>query len=220
MTVKIAPSLAAAPLDRLGDVVFELDQAGVDYIHIDVEDGSFTPVMTLGTKIISDLRPYTNLPFDVHLMMQNPEWILPALVDYGADRIAVHLEACPYPRRSLGLIHRLGAVPGIALNPVTPLSDLSYLAPFLQFVILLTTEPEDGQMPFIPEILEKLRTGKQHPRLESLEWVIDGGVNLNNLAEIAEAGADTVVVGRSTFRDGDIQGNIRQMKNLIQQVRP
>lgn len=220
MTVKIAPSLAAAPLDHLGDVVIELDQAGVDYIHIDIEDGSFTPVMTLGTKIISDLRPYTKLPFDVHLMMQNPEWILPDLVAYGADRIAVHLEACPYPRRALGLIHRLGAVPGIALNPVTPLTDLSYLTPFLQFVILLTTEPEDGEIPFLPEILEKLRTGKQQPRLKSFEWVIDGGVNPDNLAEVVEAGADTVVVGRSTFRDGDIPGNIQQMRNLIQQVRP
>ena len=94
MRVKISPSLAAAPLDRLGQVVRELDRANVDYLHIDIEDGSFVPVMTLGAKIIPDLRPLTKTPFDVHLMIVNPEWLLPELVENGADRIAVHYEAC------------------------------------------------------------------------------------------------------------------------------
>jgi len=218
MNVKIAPSLAAAPLDRLGDVVLELDRAGADYIHIDIEDGSFVPVMTLGTKIISDLRPYTKLPFDLHLMMLNPEWILPQLVEQGADRIAIHLEACAYPRRTLGMIDRLGAVPGVALNPLTPLPDLRYLAPYLHFVILLTTEPEDVNCPFLPEILDKLRSGKQSPGLEKLEWVIDGGVGPGNLAEVVLAGADTVVVGRSTFQGDDISVNISRMRTIIQEA--
>ena len=101
MPVRISPSLAAAPLDRLGQVVIELETAGADFIHFDIEDGSFVPVLTLGTKMILDLRRFTRLPFDVHLMMVNPEWILPELVQSGANRVSVHYEACPYPRRVL-----------------------------------------------------------------------------------------------------------------------
>ena len=120
MTVRISPSLAAAPMDRLGKVVNDLESSGADYIHFDIEDGSFVPVMTLGTKLIQDLRGFTNLPFDVHLMMVNPEWILPELVNFGANRISVHYEACPYPRRVLRQIVSLGADAGIAFNPDHP----------------------------------------------------------------------------------------------------
>ena len=134
----------------MADVLSALESAGADYIHIDIEDGTFVPMMTLGTKLIPDLRPLTSLPFDVHLMMVNPEWIIPQLVSWGADRIAIHLEACPYPRRTLGLIDQLGAQAGLALNPVTPLPDLTYLAPYLKFVILLSTEPETGRLAFHP----------------------------------------------------------------------
>ncbi len=218
MPVKIAPSLAAAPLDRLGEVVSALDRERVDYIHIDIEDGSFVPVMTLGAKLIQDLRPYTEIPFDVHLMMVDPEWILPQLVQDGADRIAVHLEACPYPRRTLRMIAELGALPGLALNPVTPLPDLRYLAPYLKFVNLLSTEPEMEGCPFLPDILNKLTIGKQMSGMDDLEWVIDGGVNRDNLATVVRAGADTVVVGRSTFYGGTISENIRGMRDIVAEV--
>jgi ribulose-phosphate 3-epimerase len=215
MAVKISPSLAAAPFDRLGEVVLELDRAGVDYIHIDIEDGSFVPVMTLGTKLITDLRSYTKLPFDVHLMMNNPEWILPELVENGADRLSVHLEACRYPRRTLGMIHRLGAVPGIAINPKTQIKELGYLAPFLKFVVLLTTEPEGADCPFLPKILNKIRTGKKIAGMGNVEWVVDGGVNQDNLAQVVAAGADTVVVGRSAFLGDTLTANIQQMRKII-----
>ena len=215
LPVKIAPSLAAAPLDRLGEVVNSLDDAGVDYIHIDIEDGSFVPVMTLGAKLIPDLRPFTKIPFDVHLMMVDPEWILPQLVRDGADRIAVHLEACPYPRRTLRMIDEHGAVPGLALNPVTPVPDLQYLAPYLKFVILLTTEPEMEGCPFLPEVLDKLVKARHQPGLDDIEWVIDGGVSLGNLSEAVRAGADTVVVGRSTFDRGVVAENIRMMREIL-----
>ena len=215
MSVCISPSLAAAPLDRLGQVVLELEKAGADYIHFDIEDGSFVPVMTLGTKIIPDLRGFTNLPFDVHLMMVDPEWILPELIESGADRVSVHYEACPYPRRVLRQIDSLGAAAGIAFNPATPIPDLSYLLPYLSFIVVLTTEPEIPDCPFLPEVLEKVRVGRQVKGLEGIEWVVDGGINAGNLSQVVEAGADTVVIGRSVFKEDKISENMAALRAAV-----
>lgn len=215
MPVRISPSLAAAPLDRLGQVVIELETAGANYIHFDIEDGSFVPMMTLGTKMISDLRRITRLPFDVHLMMVNPEWILPEVVRFGANRVAVHYEACPYPRRVLRQIVSLGAIAGLAFNPATPVPDLAYLLPYLSFIVILTTEPEIPDCPFLPEVLEKVRAGKQAKGLESIEWVVDGGLNTENLAQVIAAGTDTVVIGRSVFKDGKIRENMTALRKLL-----
>jgi ribulose-phosphate 3-epimerase len=215
MPLRISPSLAAAPLDRLGQVVLELEKAGADYIHFDIEDGSFVPVMTLGTKIIPDLRSFTKLPFDVHLMMVNPEWILPELVHSGADRVSVHYEACPYPRRVLRQIASFGAVAGIAFNPATPIPDLAYLSPYLSFVVVLTTEPEIPDCPFLPEVLEKVRGGKQAEGMEGIEWVVDGGINAENLSQVLDAGADTVVIGRSVFKEDKISENMVALRAVV-----
>lgn len=212
MPIRISPSLASAPQDRLGQVVLELETAGADYIHFDIEDGSFAPVMNLGARAIAALRGYTRLPFDVHLMMVNPEWILADLAQWGADRIAVHYEACLYPRRVLRTIAGLGARAGLAFNPATPLPDLAYLRPYLSFVIILTTEPENPDGPFLPEILEKVRQSKKTRGLETVEWVVDGGVDAGNLASVATAGADTVVVGRAVFREQKIRDNLAALR--------
>lgn len=215
MPVRISPSLAAAPLDRLGAVVLEIETAGADSIHFDVEDGSFVPVMTLGTKMIADLRPFTRLPFDVHLMMVNPEWILPDIIKSGANRVSIHYEACPYPRRALRQIVSLGAAAGIAFNPATPIPDLAYLLPYLSFVLVLTTEPEVPDCPFLPEVLEKVRDGRQARGLEKIEWVVDGSINSENILRVISAGADTVVVGRAVFKDGDISQNMTALRAAI-----
>ncbi len=191
-----APSLASAPLERLGEVIQELDRAEVDLIHFDVEDGVFVPVMTLGTKIIRDLRPLTSIPFDIHLMMVNPEWLIPQLAAEGADRITVHWEACPYPRRTLGLIVEHGAQAGIAFNPATALPDLAYLKPYVSVVNILTSEPET-RAPFLPSMLDKLSRGRE--LLPDAEWIVDGGITTANVRAAAEAGADTAVVGRFFF---------------------
>ncbi len=215
MAVRISPSLAAAPLDRLGQIVIELETAGADYIHFDIEDGSFVPVMTLGTKMISDLRRITRLPFDVHLMMVNPEWILPDVIHSGANRVSVHYEACLYPRRVLRQIASLGAEAGLAFNPATRIPDLAYLLPYLSFIVILTTEPEVPDCPFLPEVLEKVREGKQAMGLEKIEWVVDGGLNPENLSQVVAAGADTVVIGRAVFKDGKILENMAALRKLL-----
>lgn len=215
MGFRIAASMASAPMDRLAQVVAELEAAQVDIIHFDIEDGSFVPMMTLGTKIIADLRPLTQRPFDVHLMMVNPEWILEDLVGWGVQRISVHYEACPYPRRTLRRIVSLGAQAGIAFNPATPLPDLHYLLPYLSFVVILTTEPEYPDAPFLPEVLSKVRLGKDNAVLNGIEWVVDGGVTPDNLPLVLQAGADTVVIGRAVFKNGEIQGNIQALRSAI-----
>lgn len=212
MPLRIAPSLASAPLERLTQVIAELEGAGADYIHFDIEDGSFVPMMTLGTKIIPDLRPLTRLPFDVHLMMVNPEWILPQLAAWGADRISVHYEACPYPRRALRQIVALGAQAGLVFNPATPVPDLTYLLPYLTFVVILTSEPELPDSPFLPQVLEKVRAGKQLTGLAGIEWVVDGGVTPENISQVVQAGADTVVVGRAVFIHDKIKENMAALR--------
>ena len=210
------PSLAAAPLDRLGETLHQLEQAGVDGLHFDIEDGSFVRVMTLGTKLISDLRPLTRLPFDVHLMMVNPEWILPELAHAGVQRLSVHYEACPYPRRVLRAIHDLGVQPGLAFNPTTPIPDLAYLSPYLSFVLVLTTEPEIPDPVFLPRVLDRVREHRGRAGTEGLEWVVDGGLNVDNLAEAVRAGADSAVVGRAFFRDADIAASARRLREVAQ----
>jgi ribulose-phosphate 3-epimerase len=214
--MRLYASLAAAPLARLEETVHQLEQAGVDALHFDVEDGSFVPVMTLGTKIIADLRPLTRLPFDVHLMMVHPEWILPELVRAGANRISVHPETCPYPRRVLRAIHDLGAQPGLAFNPATPIPDLAYLRPFLSFVVVLTTEPEDPDPTFLPEVLDKVHEHRGRAGLDGVEWVVDGGFSESNLDRAARAGADAAVIGRALFRNGDVQGNAQRLRAASQ----
>ena len=215
--IKISPSLAAASQLNLQETLQDLIGAGADYIHFDLEDGCFVPVMTLGTKIIADLRPLTDLPIDVHLMVQEPEWLIPELIRGGADRISVHYEACLYPRRVLRQIAEGGAVAGLAFNPATAIPDLSYLQPYLSFLVILTTEPEGPDCPYLPEVLEKVRAGKSDPNLKSLEWVVDGGVSQDNIRQVIEAGADTVVVGRAAFHGGKITENITALRGTARQ---
>ena len=171
--------------------------------------------MNLGPKLIPGLRRWTRLPFDVHLMMVNPEWIIPEVIASGANRVSVHYEACPYPRRVLRQIHTLGAKAGIAFNPATPLPDLSYLLPYLTFVVILSTEPEVPDCPFLPDVLEKVRTGTQSSKLQEIEWVVDGAVSPQNLPAIIAAGASTVVVGRSIFLDGKIKENLTALRAAV-----
>lgn len=214
--IKISPSIVSGSLANLEATIQALEEGGADSIHFDIEDGSFVPLMSLGTRLIETARPLTKLPFDVHLMMNNPEWIIPELARAGANRVSVHYEACPYPRRTLGWIvsHRLQA--GLAFNPATPIPALQFCLPALSFVVVLTSEPEIAECSLLLAVLDKVSEGKRQPGLAEVEWVVDGGITPENAGKVWAAGADTIVAGRGIFRSGAIQENISKIKSQYQ----
>jgi ribulose-phosphate 3-epimerase len=213
--IRIAPSLAASSQINLKQTIEDLEKAGADIIHFDIEDGNFVPMKTLGIRMIKDLRPLTNLPFDVHLMMNSPEWLVPELKEMGADMVSVHFEACPYPRRTLGLIHQAGMLAGLAFNPATPLPDMRHYLPFLSFVILLTTEPETKVCTYLPSVLDKVAEGKKQKGLESVKWEVDGGFTADTILDAKRAGADIIVAGRGVFADNQILLNMKKLREIL-----
>ena len=219
-TPRFAVSLAAAPMTYLDQTVRELESAGADVLHFDVEDGSFIPMLTLGTRIIGELRPLTRLPFDVHLAVRDPEWILPELKALGADWVSVHWEACPYPHRTLGMIRSLGLRAGLAFNPATSLPDLRYLRSCFDFLLFLTNEPEYPHAPFLPEVLAKLPRACEMLAGAVPDLEVDGGINPGNVASAVTAGATIVVCGRSTFRDGAVARNLDALRKAVDQEAP
>jgi ribulose-phosphate 3-epimerase len=209
--VRFAASLASAPMTCLREVVEQLQAAGADMLHFDIEDGTFIPMMTLGTRIIGELRPLSPLPFDVHLAVKNPEWMIPQVISLGANWVSVHWEACPYPHRTLGMIRDQGGRAGLAFNPGTPLPDLRYLKSVVDFVLLLSTEPEYPDAGFLPEVLAKIRTGRTMLS-EGIDWVVDGGIQPDNVGRVARAGASIVVAGRSIFQNGEVSDNLAALR--------
>lgn len=214
--IKIAPSIASGPLTNLKTTLSALEKAGATHIHFDIEDGNFVPVMNLGVKVIGELRSLSKLPFDVHLMMVNPEWLIPDLARMGANQVSVHYEACPYPRRTLGLITEHGMQAGLAFNPSTPIPDLGFCLPYLSFIVILTTEPETADCPFLPSTLEKMTEGNSRPELSQLVWVADGGISAENAKQAVDTGVDMLVIGRGIFKDGKISDNMLAIQRAIE----
>ncbi len=216
--MKVAASLAAASLVNPASILRALEDGGADMVHFDIEDGRFVPSMNLGLKILQDLRPLTKLPFDVHLMMTDPEWIIPEIARCGADRVSIHVEACLYPRRVLGLIAKHKMQAGLAFNPSTPIPPLQYCLPYLNFVVVLSTEPEVAHCDFLPSVLSQVTEGKKQEGLAKVEWAVDGGITSDNIKQVIDAGADVVISGRGIFENGRIQENIRKMKSALSSV--
>ncbi len=215
MTAQLSISLAAAPLTDLHELIALFNHLPVDMLHFDLEDGVFIPGITLGTKIISDLRPLTNICFEAHLMVMDPEKYIADLAANGVNRISVHWEACPDPLRTLSMIKDCGVTSGIAFNPNTQIPNLDFLLPVLDYVNVLSTEPQIKDPRFIPEMLAKISLKKSEATLGDLRWEIDGGLDAYSANLAIKHGVDIVVVGRYIFENVNISENIKAIINAI-----
>jgi ribulose-phosphate 3-epimerase len=202
--VRIAPSILSADFARLGEEVRAVTEAGADYIHIDVMDGHFVPNITIGPAVVKALRPHSDLPFDVHLMISPVDPYIPQFAEAGADIITVHPEAGPHLHRSIQLIKSLGKKAGASINPGTPAEALNDVIGMLDLVLVMSVNPGFGGQAFIDRSLEKIRAIRT--RLDAaghdIDLEVDGGINAETAAAVIEAGANVLVAGTATFEGG------------------
>lgn len=203
--IKIAPSILSADFAKLGEEVREVEQAGADYIHVDVMDGHFVPNITLGPNIVRALRPVTELPLDVHLMISDPDRYIADFAEAGADIITVHAEACTHLHRTVQLIRSFGLKAGVVLNPHTPHEVLEYVIDDLDMVLLMTVNPGFGGQSFIREVVPKISKvcAMIRERGLSTEIEVDGGITADTIAECAKAGANVFVAGSAIYNKDD-----------------
>jgi len=203
-TVRIAPSILSADFARLGEEVRAVTAAGADYIHIDVMDGHFVPNLTIGPAVVKALRPHSDLPFDVHLMISPVDPYIPQFAEAGADIITVHPEAGPHLHRSIQLIKSLGKKAGASINPGTPVEALNDVIGMLDLVLVMSVNPGFGGQVFIDRSLEKVRALRA--RLDTtgrdIDLEVDGGINAQTAPAVIDAGANVLVAGTATFRGG------------------
>ena len=224
MNYRIAPSILSADFTRLGEEVRRVIDAGADLIHFDVMDNHYVPNLTFGPMICQALRPVSTVPIDVHLMVEPVDDMIRAFIEAGADIISFHPEASRHIDRSLQLIKNAGKQAGLVLNPATPVHVLEHVWDKLDMVLLMSVNPGFGGQSFIPHTLDKLRRVRslldhyqaQTGRRIALE--VDGGVKASNIAEIAQAGADTFVAGSAIFGQDDYAAVIREMRQALVQA--
>jgi ribulose-phosphate 3-epimerase len=199
--VKLAPSILSADFSRLGQQVAEATEAGADYIHVDVMDGRFVPNLTIGAPVVAAIRPWTNLPLDVHLMIEAPESQIEQFVNAGADIITVHMEACPHIHRVVQMIKGLGVRVGVALNPGTPIDVLEEVLSSLDLVLVMTVNPGFGGQTFIEAMLDKIARlrAELDKRGLATELEVDGGINADVAPRVVAAGARVLVAGAAVF---------------------
>ncbi|SMD32663.1 ribulose-phosphate 3-epimerase [Reichenbachiella faecimaris] len=216
-SVKIAPSLLSADFSRLGADIEMVEKGGAEVIHYDVMDGHFVPNLTIGPLVLKDIRKCTKLPIDVHLMIENPDQYIPDFAKAGADWISVHVETCPHLHRTIQLIKELGKKAGVVLNPHTPLSSIDEILPEVDFVLIMSVNPGFGGQKLIPSCIDKIAKLKATLKERNLEHIfieIDGGVKLDNLKSVIDAGTEVVVSGSGIFNTEDPISTIQQMKQV------
>jgi ribulose-phosphate 3-epimerase len=199
--IKIAPSILSADFTRLGEQVAEAEEAGADYIHIDVMDGHFVPNMSVGPLVVKAVRAVTTLPLDVHLMITTPENYIPLFAEAGADNITVHYETCTHLHRVTQQIAELGVRVGVSLNPATPLYSLEEILEYVDLILLMTVNPGFGAQQFIAGALPKIRRLRQmlDNRGLRVELEVDGGINVETAPQVVAAGARVLVAGAAIF---------------------
>jgi ribulose-phosphate 3-epimerase len=217
MKKQIAPSILSADFSRLGEEIKAVEKAGADLIHVDVMDGHYVPNITIGPGVVSSLRKTTNLPFDVHLMIEDPDRYIDAFVDAGSNIITVHAEAVTHLHRTVQYIKAKGVRAGVSLNPSTPLSCVEEILPDIDLLLIMTVNPGFGGQKFISSMLPKIRKARELAQARGLEMAIevDGGVTAENIGTLANAGADIFVAGAAVFGSPSYSDTISKMKGIL-----
>lgn len=214
--IRIAPSILSADFARLGEQVRTVEDAGADWIHVDVMDGHFVPNLTMGPAVAAAVRSVTQLPMDVHLMVENPDEFLEPFAQAGATTITVHQEVLPHLHRTLQHIRELGVRAGVAINPATPVEALSEVLPHLDLVLVMTVNPGFGGQDYIEgsEVkVGKLRSLLDHAGLSDVDLQVDGGIDPETIGRVVNAGADVVVAGSAVFGGtGEVGENLSRLK--------
>ncbi|MTD30286.1 ribulose-phosphate 3-epimerase [Planomicrobium sp. YIM 101495] len=218
--IKIAPSILAADFSKLGQEVKDVEAAGADWIHIDVMDGHFVPNITMGPIVVDALRPLTELPLDVHLMIENADRYIEAFAKAGADIITVHVEACPHLHRTLQLIRSFGVKPGVVLNPHTPIETIQHVLEDIDVVLFMTVNPGFGGQKFIHSVVPKVAALKKiiDEKGLDIEIEIDGGINAETIVPCAEAGATVFVAGSAIYNQEDRAAALTRIKRAGQEA--
>ncbi|HTN42505.1 MAG TPA: ribulose-phosphate 3-epimerase [Nitrospiria bacterium] len=214
---KIAPSILSADFAHLAEEIAKVTEAGADMIHVDVMDGHFVPNFTIGPPIVKAIRKVTRLPLDVHLMMTNPDDFIHDFIKAGSNYITVHVETCPHLHRTIQSIKEEGVKAGVTLNPATPLSSVEEILGEVDLLLIMSVNPGFGGQGFIPSALEKLRRARTmiDQRGAKVELEIDGGIKVENVGAIAQAGADILVSGSAIFESKDYKDTIQKMRRAV-----
>jgi ribulose-phosphate 3-epimerase len=213
----IAPSVLSADFSKLGDEIRSVEDAGADWIHVDVMDGHFVPNITIGPLVVEAAKRVTSLPIDVHLMIENPDRYISDFTKAGADLISVQAETCVHLNRTIQMIKESGPRAGVVLNPSTPLSSIDWVVEYVDFVMIMSVNPGFGGQNFIPNSLNKVKALRRMIRDRGLSTLIeiDGGVKEQNIKNISDAGVDVFVAGSAIFKSPDYKKTIDRFRELI-----
>lgn len=213
MGIQIAPSMLASDLSRMKEEVISLEKAGADVLHFDIMDGHFVPNITFGLPVLESVRKHTHLPFDAHLMISDADKYLEDFAKVGCNWLSVHIEACPHIQRTLTRIRELGMKAGVAINPGTSLFSLESVVKHCDFILVMSVNPGFGGQKFIPAMMERVKELKKNLQGTSVQIQMDGGIKLENIHEVREAGVDIAVVGTGLFSSKDYSSQIQKLRS-------